>query len=517
MNRREIMKLLGAGGAIALSGGTAWAQSGSADRLSVALAVNLPSLDPHFTTAVVTRQIGCHMFETLLTYDAEYNLTPMLAETWSTSEDGLATTITLREGMLFHDGSPVTSADVVASLTRWRQVSTVGKSTFVDVTDISAEDERTVVITASAASSALLEALASPTQAAAILPAAVAEAAGKDEITTFVGTGPYRLKEWQKDQYVTLERFAEYVPLDSEPSGLGGRKEALIPEIRFDFVTNAPSRIAGLQSGEYDFVDDVPPDNYDTLEGDSRVQTYIGKPSRQNIMFFNCGQGVFSNPAIRKAANKALDLDSIMLASAARPDFYRIDPGLMFREQTLWYSDAGADLMNLKDPEGAKADLAAAGYSGERVVILTSREYQYLYRASLVIQQQLAMIGVNVELEVYDWPTLLERRRDASAWDIFFTFAGIYIHPSQITFVDSRKGYPGGYANPEVDALLDQLVATADREAAAALFHDAQALYRADVPTVKLGDMFALSASGPQVTGFDYFFDLHFWNVSLSR
>src|SRR5690606_28959334 len=110
-------------------------------------------------------------------------------------------------------------ADVVASLTRWRQVSTVGKSTFVDVTDISAEDERTIVITASAASSALLEALASPTQAAAILPAAVAEAAGKDEITTFVGTGPYRLKEWQKDQYVTLERFAEYVPLDSEPSG----------------------------------------------------------------------------------------------------------------------------------------------------------------------------------------------------------------------------------------------------------------------------------------------------------
>lgn len=517
MNRRELMKLLGAGGALALGSNSAWAQTGSADRLSVALAVNLPSLDPHFTTAVVTRQIGCHMFETLLTYDAEYNLTPMLADAWSTSEDGLVTTVTLREGLLFHDGSAVTSADVVASLERWREISTVGRSTFVDVTDISATDERTVTITASVASSALLEALASPTQAAAILPASVVEAAGRDEITTFVGTGPYQLKEWQKDQYVIIERFAEYSLLDTEPSGLGGRKEALIPEIRFDFVTNAPSRIAGLQSGEYDFVDDVPPDNYDTLEADPRVQTHIGIPSRQNIMFFNCGQGVFSNPEIRKAANKALDLDSIMLASAARPDFYRIDPGLMFREQTLWHSEAGAELMNLKDPEGAMADLAAAGYSGERVVILTSREYQYLYRASLVIQQQLTMIGMNVELEVYDWPTLLERRRDPGAWDIFFTFAGIYIHPSQITFVDSRKGYPGGYANAEVDALLDQLVATPDREEAAALFDEVQALYRSDVPTVKLGDMFALSASGPQLTGFDYFFDLHFWNVSLSH
>ena len=517
MNRRELMKFVGIGGAMALGGSGAFAQSAAADRLSVALAVNLPSLDPHFTTAVVTRQIGCHIYETLLTYNADYNLAPMLAETWSTSEDGLTTSVTLRPGLRFHDGSPVTAMDAVASLERWRGLSTVGKSAFANVTAITAVDERSLTITATAASSALLEALASPTQAAAIMPAAVARAAGKNEITSFIGTGPYRLQSWQKDQYVTLERFADYVALEAAPSGLGGRKEALIAEIRFDFVTNAPSRIAGLQSGEYDFVDDVPPDNFKTIAAIPGIATHIGKPSRQNIMFFNCGHGVFSNPAIRKAANKALDLDSIMLASAARPDFYRIDPGLMFREQTLWHSDAGAELMNLKDPEGAKADLKAAGYAGQPVVILTSREYQYLYRASLVIQQQLMMIGMNVKLEVYDWPTLLEKRRNASAWDIFFTFAGIYAHPTQITFVDSRKGYPGGYANAQVDALLDRLVATVDREAAAALFHEVQALYRADVPTVKLGDMFALAASGQQVKGFDFFFDLHFWNVSLSR
>lgn len=519
MDRRKVVKVLSIGvAAVMMFGHTAaWAQSQRGEGLKVALAVNLPSLDPHFTTAVVTRQIGSHIYETLLTYDANYDLAPMLAEAWSVSDDGLKTTVTLRDGVRFHDGSALTAADVVASLERWRKLSTVGKTVFANVTGITAVDDKTVEIISSAPSSALLEALASPTQAAAVMPKAVAEAADVNEVAEFVGTGPYKLKTWQKDQYVTLERFADYAPLDTPPSGFSGRKEAIIPEIKFDFVTNAPSRIAGLQSGEYDFVDDVPPDNYGTLAADEKIQTYIGKPSRQNIMFFNTRNGVFADPAIRKAVNRALDLDSIMLASAARPDFYRIDPGLMFVEQALWHSDAGAEMMNLKDPEGAKADLAAAGYNGQPVVILTSREYQYLYRASLVIQQQLAALGMNVKLEVYDWPTLLDKRRNDKAWDIFFTFGGIYAHPTQITFVDSRKGYPGWYANADVDALLDKLAATPDRKEAAALFHEAQALYRADVPTVKLGDMFGLAASNRAVSGFDYFFDIHFWNVSLSR
>jgi len=168
---------------------------------------------------VVTRQIGCHIYETLLTYNADYNLAPMLAETWSTSEDGLTTSVTLRPGLRFHDGSPVTAMDAVASLERWRGLSTVGKSAFADVTAITAVDERSLTITATAASSALLEALASPTQAAAIMPAAVARAAGKNEITSFIGTGPYRLQSWQKDQYVTLERFADYVALEAPPVG----------------------------------------------------------------------------------------------------------------------------------------------------------------------------------------------------------------------------------------------------------------------------------------------------------
>lgn len=483
--------------------------------MKIALSVNPPSLDTHFTTATVTRQVGSHIYETLLTYDANYALVPMLAKEFKVSEDGLTTTIVLRSGIQFHNGKELKADDAIASINRWKGLSTVAKTTFNNVTAIHKKDDYTIEIVASQPSGVLLQALASPTQAASIMPQEIADAAGAQEVKEYVGTGPYQFVDWKQDQYVHLARFDGYQPRSEPASGFAGKKEALIKDLYFHFVTNAPSRIAGLQSGDYDFAEDIPIDNHDKLAQDPNLQMYIGKPSKMNLLFFNKKEGVFADLKMRQAVSAALDLDSIMLASAAKPEFYRIDPGLMFQEQKDWYSNAGADKINLKNAGEAKKRLAEAGYTNQPITILTSKEYDYLYKASLVIEQQLKGVGMNVKLEVYDWPTLLQKRKEAKAWDIFFTYANIYAHPTQITFVDSRKEYPGWYKNEQVDKLLDELAVSTDQKKSKELFHQVQQLYNDDVPTIKLGDMHALSAGRKNVKNFDYFYDVHFWNVSL--
>lgn len=483
--------------------------------LNIALPVNLPTLDPVFTTATVTQQVAPHIFETLLTYDENYKSVPMLAESVKVSGDGLTTTIILRKGVKFHNGKEMTADDVVASLKRWKELSIVAKSTFTTVTDITAKDSSTVEIKSSKPSSVIISAIASARQPAVIMPKEIVEKAGKNEVKEYIGTGPYKFVEWKQDQHVQLTRFDGYQPLSTAPKGLSGKKEALVKDLYFHFVTNPASRIAGLQSGDYDFVEDIPIDNYKTLKADSNIQLYIGKPRRMNLLFFNNKAGIFSNLKMREAVNTALDLDAIMQAAAVTPDFYRIDPGLMFEEQKDWYIPEGKEMYNQKNKEKAKQLLKEAGYNGEKITILATKDFDYLYKSTLVVAEQLKEIGMNINLEVYDWPTVLERRKDPQKWDIFFTYTGMSTNPTEINYVDSRKNYPGWYTNPDVDKLMDQLVVTPDPAAAKEIFRKIQIQYLKDVPTVKLGDMHTLSASNSKMKNFDNFFEIHFWNVSV--
>jgi peptide/nickel transport system substrate-binding protein len=482
--------------------------------LNVALSTNLPTLDPTFSTSTVTLQIAPHIFETLFAYDENYKSAPMLAEGAKISDDGLTTTITLRKGVKFHNGKEMSADDVVASLNRWKEVSPVAKATFTTVTGITAKDSSTVEIKSSKPSGVIITALATPRQPAVIMPKEIAEKAGKKELEETVGTGPFKLVEWKHDQNVHITRFDEYQPLSTPPKGLSGKKEALVKDIFFHFVTNAASRIAGLQSGDYDFVADVSVDNYETLKADPNIQLYIGKPSRMNYLFFNNKAGVFANLKMREAVNTALDLDAIMQAVAAKPEFYRIDPGLMFEEQKDWYVTNGKEMYNQKNKEKAKSLLKEAGYNGEKVTLLISKEH-ITYNSALVVAEELKDLGMNVNVENYDWPTVLERRKDPAKWDIFFTGTGISAHPTEVNFLDSRKNYPGFYKNEEVDKLMDQLMVTVDPAAAKEIFRQIQTLYLKDVPTIKLGDLHILTASNKKVKNFNYFYELNFWNVSV--
>ena len=185
--------------------------------------------------------------------------------------------------------------------------------------------------------------------------------------------------------------------------------------------------------------------------------------------------------------------------------------------QTDWYSQAGKEEYNQHNLEKAKQLLAESGYKGEEVTILVTRDYPDYYNAAVVAQQQLNAIGLKTKLDVYDWPTMQERRKDEKNWDIFVV--GFAVRPTlhQFPFLDSRAGYPGWTNNPEFDRLLDEIQSSPSISEAKPLVDQLQALVWQDLPIVKLGNRLNLAATAEHVQGLQDVIGPILWNVSTTK
>src|SRR5699024_642386 len=232
--------------------------------LRVAHNAQPPTLDPHMTTAGVTSDMSRIAFETLLTVDFDYQPMPMLAESVEESDENKVFTFHLREGVTFHNGKEMTAEDVVASMNRWLERSGVASEAFGNAS-FEEVDEYTVVLELEESSSIALDVLASKEQFAAIMPKEVIDEADAEGVKDLIGTGPYEFVEWKHDQYVHFTKFDDYQSVDVPADGLGGKKEALVKDIYFDIVTDASTRVAGIQSGEYDIAFAIPFESYAQL------------------------------------------------------------------------------------------------------------------------------------------------------------------------------------------------------------------------------------------------------------
>ncbi len=489
------------------------AGKGAKKDLKVALTAAPPTVDMHKTTATVTQQVGWHIFEYLVTLDANYNVVPSLAAKIEISPDGKTFTFPLREGIKFHNGKDLTADDVVASLLRWRKYSTIGRAVVAPAT-ITAKDKNTVVITLPKPSSALLPALAYPSQGAVIMPKEIIDEAGDNNVKELIGTGPFQFVEWKQNQYIHVKKYAGYKTAPGPTSGLSGKKEALVENIFFYLVPDPATRVAGLQSGEYDTAEGLPTDSYETLKNDPNIKVSVNKPSSYISMIFNTKSGLFADVKKRQAVNAAIDSESVMKAVAGTPEFYELNHGLVFKEQ-IWYVDSGKEKYNQKNPELAKKLLAEAGYNGEPVTIITTRDYDYMYKSAVVLKDTLEKIGMTVNLEVYDWPTVLSKRGNDKLWNVFITGFLITVEPSQTLYLDSRFKWAGWYSNPQMDALLDEMREAPNLEQAKKVFEKVQTLYWDEVPVIKFGNLHQFFAARKNIKGAQYFCDKQFWNTSV--
>ncbi|WP_134704223.1 ABC transporter substrate-binding protein [Ammoniphilus sp. YIM 78166] len=501
------------GGSETETGGEQTEAPQAGGKLNIAINAQPPTLDPHVTTATATSEVGRNIFETLVTVNAGYKPVPMLTENVEQSEDGKTFTFHLRKGVKFHNGKEMKAEDVVASMNKWVTISTRGK-TVLNGAAFEATDEYTVVLTIPNPVVGVLDTIAGAAQFAAIMPKEIVEAAGPEGVKEYVGTGPFRFTEWKQDQYIHLTKFDEYSALETPASGLAGKKEALVDEIFFHIVTDGSTRLAGVQTGEYDGATWLPRDNYAMLQSLPNVKTSIDIYGGHYI-FFNKKEGVLSDVRMRQAVNAALDMDQIMLGTFSSEEFYRLDHGYMLQEQVDWYSEAGKELYNEKDVEKAKRLMQEAGYNGEEIRILTSRDYDHVYNASVVVKDQLEKIGMKVKLEVLDWATLVDKRSKPGEYEAFVTGMPLFSTPTQI--VSLNPNFAGWTEDPKIAELMAKISATPTIEEAKPLWDELQGYSYEYLPMTKFGDFYLLNAFSDKVEGNSFLEGLILWNTTKNK
>lgn len=482
--------------------------------LKIAIDAAPPTLDQPTSTATASRDTTRLMFESLVATDENFQPKPMLAEKIET-DDYKTFVFYLRQGVKFHNGKEMTAEDVVASMERWLEKSTITGNIFKGAT-WTAQDDYTVVLELVEPSTLTLDTMASAKQAAGIMPKEVIESASPEGITEYIGTGPFQFVEWKQDQYIHFKKFEDYQPVDQEPSGLVGRKEALVDEIYFYIVPDTSTRLAGLQTGEYDFAYGVPYDSYEQLESDPNIETIL-TPAANEMLVFNKVEGISTNPEFRKAINTALDLEEIMMAAFPNKDFFWLDSGYMDINISNWASTAGSEYYNQNDPEKAKQMLEEIGYNGEEFKIMTTRDYDHHYNVGVVIHEQLTKLGINAKLEVFDWPTLNDKMdNDFGAWDAFITSSSTVSTPPQLIALSPSFG--GGVNDDKVGEMLKQIENAPQLEEAQQLWDELQLyVWEELMPIVNIGGYNSLYAHSSKVQGIKTTTGPIFWNVTKAE
>jgi peptide/nickel transport system substrate-binding protein len=481
--------------------------------LKAAMIGEPPTLDTHTTTATIAYQIGWHVHETLYTYDKQYLPIPHLAEGHTVSDGGRRYTITLRKGVKFHNGKDLTATDAAASITRWGKLHVTGKTMFKTIEAVEVKDPLTLVIHLKEPSGSVLYALASAYLA--IYPKSVIDAAGDQPIKEIVGTGPFRFVEHKPDRHIRLTRFKEYAARPEPADGHGGKRTAWVDEIRFVPVPDVAVRIAGMESGEYHFGQTIKPDQHERLKANTKLDLHIVKPGSWITAAPNHKQGVMTNRKIRQAFQAVLDMDPIMTAAMGHKAFFRVDGALYQPEQGVFHTQGGVTGFNLKNKERARALLKEAGYAGQPVRWITTKEYDYMYNSAVVAKQQMEEVGFKVDLQVVDWATVVQRRNKPELWDIFTT--GITFSPDPALTSNLQCDWPGWWCHEEKERLLTELIRESDPKKRRGIIERIQSVFYEDVGRVKMGDFFTMYATTRDLKGFSGGPFLHFWDVWLAR
>jgi peptide/nickel transport system substrate-binding protein len=296
-------------------------------------------------------------------------------------------------------------------------------------------------------------------------------------------------------------------------TGLGGHKIAYFEEIFLLPVSELSSRVAGLRTGEYDFAEALPPTQFDTLSADPAIELHVMTLNAWPALEFNHAAEWTDNLQFRQAIQAALNMEEILMAvTSGRTEFFRLNPSVFFNEQP-WWNEAGAELYNQHDLEKARRLLEEAGYAGEEIVLLTNRDYDYMYRTALTAAQQLEAVGINVDVQVYDWPGQRAVNANPTGWQINTSGYTPRFDPSAYTQSWHSLARRYGYANPEMDRWFELGAAAQEFGDRYEYYSKVQEEFYRDVTTIKIGDFFALEGTRNDITGFRPWLTARFWNV----
>jgi len=477
---------------------------------------DLTILDPITSVSYVTRNHAMLVFDTLYGVDIDNKPHPQMVAGHQIEQDGLQWTLTLRDGLRFHDGSPVQARDVVASLRRWGQRDNVGQVLMATTDELTAISDDKLRFRLKRPFPLLPDALGKlGTNVAAIMPERLAKTDPALQITEMVGSGPYRFaaSERVSGDRAIYERFADYVPrADGVTSALAGPKHVYFDRVEWITIPDVATAAAALQAGEIDWWEQPAPDYWPLLQRNRNLQLKNIDPyGSAGVIRFNFLQAPSNNPALRRAALAAISQIDVMTAVVGDDDASRKDHIGFFLPGTPMASDAGmAALKEPPDRATARRMLEASGYQGETLVFIVPSDIASIKAQGEVVTQALQAIGMKVDMQVMDWGTMLQRANnrgtpDKGGWNIVGTFtAGIgLLNPASNNFLrgSGASAIFGWCDVPRLEELRTAWFQASDEAAQAAICREIQAVAIENVPYVPTGLYLPKTAFRNNLTG----------------
>ncbi|WP_324651237.1 ABC transporter substrate-binding protein [Georgenia sp. H159] len=459
-------------------------------------------LDPHNTTAYFSFQVLENVFDTLVQPDENLEMVPALAESWEVSDDQLTWTFTLREGVTWHDGSPFTADDVAYSFNRIIDEELANSWRFSAVESVEATDESTVTITVSSPSPNLLANIGG-FKGVAIVQQENVESG--DIGTAPVGTGPFRVESYATGDSIELVAYEDY--WDGAPSVAG---------VTFEFIPEPTTAVAALQAGEIHWTDNLPPQQVASLSSDDAIE--IGQVGSNDYWYLALNQArePYDDVNVRQAISYAIDREAITQATMygnATVNQTAIPESSSFYTPYDRYSH---------DVEQARSLLADAGVAeGELTMdLMVASDYPETVQAAQIIESQLSDVGIAVEIRTLDFGTWLDEQGQGNFDMLMMGWLG-NLDPDDFYYSqhhsEGGNNYQG-YANPDVDALLDQGRVETDEAARKQIYDEVATLVADDASYIYLYNPDVVQAWSPQLEGYTVMSNraIRFKDVSLN-
>ncbi|WP_371927015.1 ABC transporter substrate-binding protein [Bradyrhizobium sp. WD16] len=422
--------------------------------------------DPIITTAYISRDHGYMVYDTLLATDANFKVQPQMAD-WKISDDKLTYTFTLRDGLKWHDGKPVTAEDCVASLKRWAARDGMGQKLMDFTASLEATDAKTITLKLKEPYALVLESIGKPSSVVPfMMPKRIVETPPDKPITEQIGSGPFKFvqAEFQPGVKAVYVKNADYVPRKEAPSWTAGGKVVKVDRVEWVTMADAQTAVNALQSGDIDFVEQPSWDMLPVLEKDNElVVRTLSEMGFQTIGRMNFLYPPFDNVKVRRAALLALRQKDVLDAMVGNPKYYKLC-GAVFGCGTPLATDVGSEsLVKGNGMDAAKKALAESGYDGTPVVIMAPGDVVQLKAQPIVSAQLLREAGFKVDVQATDWQTVVTRRVSQKppkegGWNMFFTnwAAPDIANPVANVSVGGR-GKNGGWFGWAEDAKMEEL------------------------------------------------------------
>ncbi|MBI1943603.1 MAG: ABC transporter substrate-binding protein [Betaproteobacteria bacterium] len=488
---------------------------------------NLSILDPIWTTAYMSRNHGYMIYDTLFGTDEKSQIKPQMVESWKLSADKKTWDFTLRKGLAFHDGKPVTGEDVVASLARWGKRDAMGVAMMGFVDKMEATGADSFRISLKEPCGFVLEALGKPSSNVPfIMPKRIAETDAFKQIEEHIGSGPYVFvkEEFKPGDKAVYAKNAKYVPRKEPPSGSAGGKRVYVDRVEWNLaLRDAQAQVNALQKGEVDIVEQPSFPLIPGLKKDPNIVVYNYSPvPLQYMARFNHLHKPFDNPQVRQAAMAAFAQEPFLRAQVGVKELYKKCPS-MFTCGTPYASSAGSDIQAKSNMKKAQALLKASGYDGTPVVLMKPTDLAAIDKLPDVAAQLLRQAGFKVDLQAMDWQTLVGRRAkkdppDKGGWNMFLTaWQGPDIwNPIANAALDTRgeaSGWFGWGKDDKIVELKSQFMRETDAAKRKKLAEAIQARAFEVATHVPLGEFDAPLAARKNISGHFRQTGNFYWNL----